>query len=334
MLRIAHLHDDRASYGLARYLAFLQSDAGLGALAEHRLVPVSRFAAGAARVEADVIVSHLPLSWHSLPGLMALRARHPGTTLVHVEHNHCEGLLAASTRRRGRLRTSLRSGLALFDHVVAVSQAQARWMRRHALVPTGQLSVIPPSSDLSALATLPGPVGPVRRIAAVGTLHRQKGYDILIQAFAAVTAPEARLDIFGDGPQRAELRALARHDPRVTLHGEVPAQAALRLADAIAIPSRWEPFGLIAQEAQVAGRKVLMSGRDGLSEQMGPGTVAVADLSVGAWSRALSDVLAAPAEAPRLPAELLHEATLQGWRALLERVALRQRGKATGFATI
>lgn len=333
MPRIAHLHDDHTSGDLSRYLAFLGRDAALGATAEHRAVRVSRFAAGAVSLRAEVIVSHLPLRLQSLPGLMALRARHPRATLIHVEHLHCEGS-AAAARNRGRQRAILRSAYALFNHVVALSTPQANWMRRHALVNPGQLSVIPPCADLAPFAALPDPRGPVRHIAAIGRLHRQSGLDMLIEAFSVVSNPDARLDIFGDGPQRGELRALARHDLRIRVHGSTTRLAALRRADAIAIPARWQPSPLAAQEALAAGRRVLHSGRDSLSELQGPGLVTVADLSVAAWSRALSDVLAETDAVPRLAVAGAREPTVQGWQALLGRLGCRKTAKSSTFATI
>ncbi|MBE9640418.1 glycosyltransferase family 4 protein [Salipiger mangrovisoli] len=333
MLRIAHLHDDQSAGDQARYLTFLASDPVLAATAEHRVIPVSRFAAGLASLDAQIIVSHLPLTPQSLPGLMALRARYPRATLVHVEYIHCEGSVVAA-RNRARLRALLRSGYALFNHVVALGAAQADWMRRHALVGPAQLVVIPPCADFEPFASLPAPSCRVRRISALGRLHRQSGFDILIEAFGFVTDPEARLDIFGDGPQRAELRALARHDLRIRLHGNTTRVAAMRHADAIAFPSRWQASALMAREAQAAGRPVLHSGRDGLADLQGAGLVSVADLSVAAWSRALSDVLATPPQVAAAPVDQARQMTLQGWQALLERLPSRQRSEGSAFATI
>ncbi|WP_353472963.1 glycosyltransferase [Salipiger sp. H15] len=333
MLRIAHLHDAQAACDVSRYLGFLGENALLGATASHRAVAVPRYAAGAARLAADVIVSHLPLSVKSLPGLAALRARHPRATLVHVEHIHCEGT-TVTARHRGHRRTVLRTGYALFDHVIALSPAQADWMRRHALVAAGQLSVIPTFAQLDAFAALAAPEGPVRRIGAIGALTRQSGFDILIEAFGFVSDPDARLDIYGDGPWRAELRAMARSDTRVRLHGRSTRLAALRPSDAIAMPSRWQPSALAAHEARAAGRRLLHSGRDGLAEVSGRGSVMVSDMSVAAWSRALSDVLAEPAPAPRASLEAPCEATVQGWQALLDRLASQPRSSSSTFATI
>ena len=59
MLRIAHLVDDTNPGGVTRYLDFLARDPGMAALARHEIVEVPRTRAASARVQADVIVSHL-----------------------------------------------------------------------------------------------------------------------------------------------------------------------------------------------------------------------------------------------------------------------------------
>ncbi|MGE0734847.1 MAG: glycosyltransferase, partial [Alphaproteobacteria bacterium] len=47
-------------------------------------------------------------------------------------------------------------------------------------------------------------------VVAIGRLHRQKGFDILLAALADHTPPHARLVILGDGGDRAALEAEAR----------------------------------------------------------------------------------------------------------------------------
>jgi D-inositol-3-phosphate glycosyltransferase len=320
MTRIVHLIDDTNPGGVTRYLEFLRDDPLMAGLAEHHVQRVSRYGAGAARIEADIIVSHLTVSWRGLPGLMALRGRYANVPLVHVEHSYCEGFVAVNVKRRARFQTLLRTAFALFDHVVAVSHAQAAWMQRTGLVDAQVLTVIPPCVDLSDFADLPPPSGKVRRIGAIGRLHKQKGFDLLIAAFRELKQEDLRLEIHGDGPQRAQLEALAKGDQRILFHGHGKGADAMRDCDVVAMPSRWEPYGLVAQEALAAGRPVLVSGNDGLSDQLCDGIETVPEFSVAGWARALANTVTTAPGAPCRRASEARHRTVSGWQALLRQV--------------
>ena len=288
MLRIAHLVDDTNPGGVTRYLDFLARDPGMAALARQEIVEVPRTRAASARVQADVIVSHLTVSWRGLPGLMALRARHAGTPLIHVEHSYSAGFVAANVSAPRRFLTLLRTAYALFDRVVAVSHPQASWLAARDLVRLDALTVIQPQVDLSRFRALPRPTGPVRCFGAVGRLDAQKGFDVLIRAFQAVQGDDLSLKIFGDGPERGRLEDLAAGDPRIRFQGFAADPAmAYAACDAVVMPSRWEPYGLVAQEALAAGRPVLVSGVDGLSDHLASGAIATSGPGVEALTEAL-----------------------------------------------
>ena len=111
-------------------------------------------------------------------------------------------------------------------------------------------------------------------VTAVGRLTSQKGFDNLVRAFPLVVRkrPNAKLLIVGEGYMRKELEDVARDeevDNRTTFAGFVSDQdlvAALRSSDAVAIPSRFEPFGITALEAMAAGAPLAVSRVDGLAE--------------------------------------------------------------------
>lgn len=98
-------------------------------------------------------------------------------------------------------------------------------------------------------------------VVAVARLVARKGLDVLIRSAAA--APEAlKLEIVGEGPERGALEELAAEvaPSRVQFAGSVdPAGKALRLAsaDAFALPSLHEGFGLVYLEAMQAGLPVI-----------------------------------------------------------------------------
>ena len=291
MLRIAHLIDDTNPGGVTRYLDFIAQDPALQAMGDHQIVPVPRTRPTAVRVEADLIVSHLTVNWRALPGLMMLRSRHAHIPMVHIEHSYSAGFMAHNVTKRRRFRTLLRTAYALFDRVVAVSATQADWIRRHGLVSDPALCVIPPCVDLSSFRTVEDPQGPVRVIGAIGRFDRQKGFDLLIEAFRGLDDPHLRLRMIGDGPEALALKALAEGDARIEFPGfTADPAAAIAGCDVMAMPSRWEPYGLAAQEARAAGRPVLASAIDGLSDP-GRGLHLIHDNSVPAWSAALSQLV-------------------------------------------
>jgi glycosyltransferase involved in cell wall biosynthesis len=77
-------------------------------------------------------------------------------------------------------------------------------------------------------------------VVTAGTLSGKKGHDVLLRAFAEVD-PDARLELVGEGPLRADLEALARElgvESRVRFHG------ALGYSETLAIIGRASVFAL------------------------------------------------------------------------------------------
>ena len=112
-----------------------------------------------------------------------------------------------------------------------------------------------------------------RYLLGVGRLGRMKGFDLLIDAFAAAELdPGIRLVIGGEGPQRELLEELIERrglrEPR-ELVGRLSPQAvadAMAGALAVVVPSRMEAFGIVALEAWRSGTALVMTSRGGASE--------------------------------------------------------------------
>ena len=112
-------------------------------------------------------------------------------------------------------------------------------------------------------------------VLAIGRHVPQKGFDVLLRAFAELRVallPEFDLILAGDGPEHAALRALAAElglAGRVHFPGRVDHDEALRLFAGclfFVLPSRLEPFGLVNLEAMAAGRAVVASRTGGVPE--------------------------------------------------------------------
>ncbi len=136
-----------------------------------------------------------------------------------------------------------------------------RWMRGELAqrgVDPGAAVQVPAAVPAVALDRRPE----AGRVLAVGRLVPRKGFDVLLEAIGRLPSG-ARLDVVGEGSDRARLAPLAAARPgRVTLHGSLPGPALEELwarASCFALPVRDEPcgdvegFGLVYLEAAARG---------------------------------------------------------------------------------
>lgn len=106
----------------------------------------------------------------------------------------------------------------------------------------------------------------------VGRLSREKGFRRMIEAFPLIAArfPAARLDIAGDGPQRAELQQLiidCHLESRVSMVGHVTdIPELLSRSDLLILPSFYEGQPNAVVEALGAGCRVVAAGGLGVRE--------------------------------------------------------------------
>ena len=113
------------------------------------------------------------------------------------------------------------------------------------------------------------------RVGVFGRLVQQKGMDWMLQVAEILCAAEPLISVefFGDGPLRKELETqrdeIVRRLPhaKIVFHGFVPDPLA-RMAEmtCTAVPSRIEPFGLVALEAQGVGVPVVGFTQSGVAE--------------------------------------------------------------------
>jgi glycosyltransferase involved in cell wall biosynthesis len=105
-------------------------------------------------------------------------------------------------------------------------------------------------------------VGPY--VIGVGRLERQKGFDVLLRAFAQSRLRDThRLVLIGEGSHGGALEALARElgvQQRLVLPGwQDNPWSLMRRADLFVLPSRWEGFGNVVIEAMASGVPVIVS---------------------------------------------------------------------------
>lgn len=169
---------------------------------------------------------------------------------------------------------------------------------------------------------------------AMGRLVRQKGFDLLLEAFAQIAErhPDWSLTIIGKGPLRAELekqKTALRLDERVYFTGEMADPfPVLCAADLFVFPSRFEGFGMALAEAMACGlpavsfdcpegpRDIIRNGTDGVLVPAGDVRALAAALD-----RLMSDSqerARMAARAPEVTARFSLERILSLWQQLFD----------------
>jgi glycosyltransferase involved in cell wall biosynthesis len=144
-------------------------------------------------------------------------------------------------------------------------------------------------------------------VLAVGRLHPQKGYDVLIDALPLIGS--AAVAVAGDGPLRAELE---RRAPQVRWLGRREDVADLyAAADVVVLPSTWEARSLTAQEALRAGRPLVATDVGATAALVADGAVLVPPGDAAALGTAVRRLLDHPDEAHAVAARGLLVAA--GW---------------------
>ncbi len=120
--------------------------------------------------------------------------------------------------------------------------------------------------------------------------------------------PGLRLVVVGSGPYETQLRAVAgrlRLGRSVQWAGFLPddeLKALVASADAVVVPSLYEPFGLVALEAAATGVPLAVSDTGGLRDLVEPGVTGVRFTpdDPRALAAAVGELLAQPAIARRM----------------------------------
>jgi glycosyltransferase involved in cell wall biosynthesis len=137
-------------------------------------------------------------TYHGLPDGLAERVRPPGVPQPPGRNGWLAGL--------GGGHVPVEAFLSRFGTVIAPSRALGAHIARQG-VPARRIRHIPYGIDVMRDAPAKANDPPVVGTSAV--LSERKGIDVLLRAAALVEEP-FRLEIYGDGPLRGELEALAR----------------------------------------------------------------------------------------------------------------------------
>jgi glycosyltransferase involved in cell wall biosynthesis len=148
--------------------------------------------------------------------------------------------------------THASASVAISSYVRAAALARAPWA-------APKIRVIPDGIDLTRFAPQPMPTAQAFTFAFLGRLEPRKGADLAIQALAQV--PAARLEIVGEGEQRARLERLVEAlgiSARIRFHGYLAdPRPVLAAAHAVLCSSRAEGLGIAMVEAMAMGRPIV-----------------------------------------------------------------------------
>jgi glycosyltransferase involved in cell wall biosynthesis len=270
MTRITHLLDDFGMGGVTQALTLFEQPV-FKQISTSDVVPIKPDARLAPKLEADLIIDHMALSWGRLPFLISLRARNPKARIVHVEHSYTRGFEKQKVPSKARFRRMIRLAAFFLNDIVCVSEAQQIWLTSEVGIKTSKVRVIYPWTNRKDLFCVPDAHDRGNKplnLLAYGRYADVKNFAELIAAMRDFSSSEVRLTVFGDGPRRNVLQALAADLPNVDVFGPTDDPSTfLEQSDAVIIPSRYEAFGLVATEARMAGRAIIAADVDGLPEQ-------------------------------------------------------------------
>jgi glycosyltransferase involved in cell wall biosynthesis len=166
----------------------------------------------------------------------------------------------------------------LAARIIAVGSSSAAFLHDRYKLPVDRITVVHNGVPVPA-----SPAAPRRdqdgalRVVTVGTLGRQKGPDVLVEAVRR-SQRNWKVIFVGSGPQLEQLRAAAATLPpgRVEFAGWVDnPQLHVLGADVFCMPSRWESFPYAALEACALARPVVASRVDGLDEIVEDGVTGI-----------------------------------------------------------
>jgi mannosylfructose-phosphate synthase len=209
------------------------------------------------------------------------------------QHNMGADMTAEEMEAKYRFTERIRKEFLVYqtcDHIIATTEPQTTLLQSHYDVLDRHITVIPPGMDEDRFS-------PVRQeereklrvrydfqprdVLILGRMAANKGYDLLLQALPTLLqlAPDARLvaaiggeDSEQDDAGVAELKQLAEelgvadHIRWVQYVPDRDLANFYRATAVFALPSRYEPFGMVAIEAMACGTPTVITVHGGLFE--------------------------------------------------------------------
>jgi glycosyltransferase involved in cell wall biosynthesis len=246
------------------------------------------------------------LAFGALPEAGGFQFRTPLIALVHQPLALASGL---DTAQAHIFRESERAALGAAARVVVTSEATGRILIADYSVESQRIRVVRPGNDPVPPAS--GSNDAMVRLASVGSVVPDKGYDLLIAALATIADLPWRLTIAGDRTRNpaaaaqldADIAAYGLED-RIMLLGAVPPERVVELylaSDVFVLASRFEGYGMALAEAVTHGLPVVSTTAGAIPDTVPEGTgLLVPPNDVVALAQALRRLIGDRAERQRL----------------------------------
>lgn len=211
----------------------------------------------------------------------------PLVVTVHAtEAGRHQGWISGDTSRRVHALEVMLTTKA--QRIIACSRAMWSEVEKVFAVPSSRIDVIPNGIDVNEWQVSPDQGKQARArwapeateiVAYLGRLEWEKGVHTLLDAVRrlSISRPGLRALIAGTGTYEAALHAHFRDLTDigvVTFTGWLPddeLRAVAAAADVVAVPSLYEPFGLVALEAGALGTPLVVSNTGGLNDIVSDG---------------------------------------------------------------
>lgn len=299
--------------------------------------------------EADVV--HIHAMWEEIQHVAAVEARRAEKPYVWRACNAISWPIMQKSYwlKRGVLAWRLKKDLnlaAAMHYTTETEASESKWLgliSPSVVEPNGVDLAASPGSAERFLARYPQLRG--RRVLLfVGRLNPEKGFEILIPAFAQAQQEDVTLVIVGsdpDRPYRAVIESMIRQHglsaDRVLLTGHLEGaekQDAYAAADCFVLPSRSENFGNVVVEALGQGLPVIVTRGVGLAGEVeAAGVGRVVEYDVNSLREAIVGAFAVPGRLRRSDNARKFLAGRFDWLAIARRWEDHYR-KAIGGAVI
>lgn len=196
-----------------------------------------------------------------------------------------------------------RSLLHRASRVTVCSSALLKEAMKLTFLNAEKTTVIHNGADLNLFSRAMVYSHPQPYLLAVGQLERHKGFDLLISAFSQIAKEYVQYDLIlaGEGSEREILVSMIRTlglKGRIHLLGsqsQTSIASLMRGSRIVVVPSRREPFGIVAIEARASGKPIIASNVGGLPEALeGSGALLIQPGNPSSLANAIRTVLSSP----------------------------------------